>query len=62
MIPLHPNIVEMAALLEDPTLKASQRNALQRALHETVRIVKKRDGSVSLTWTSTSNGKSSQPA
>jgi hypothetical protein len=46
VIPAHPNIVEMAALLEDPHLQAPQRTALRRVLHDTVHLVKKQDGSV----------------
>jgi hypothetical protein len=43
-IPAKPNLVETAVLLEDPRLTASQRGALQRVLHDTVRLVKKQDG------------------
>ena len=46
VIPDHPNIVEMVALLEDPGLLAKERAALQRELHDTVHLVKKRDGRV----------------
>ena len=42
-LPLHPNIVEMAALLESSNLRSQERSALQRVLHDTVRFVKKRD-------------------
>jgi hypothetical protein len=42
-IPAHPNIVEMAALLEDPNLLAKDRTSLRRELHDTVHFVKKQD-------------------
>ena len=43
VIPAHPNIVEMVALLEEPQLKTKERVELQRVLHDTVHLVKKRD-------------------
>jgi len=46
VIPVHPNIVEMAALLEDPHLREPERLALKRVLHDTVHLVKKRDGTL----------------
>lgn len=46
VIPAHPNIVELVTLLEDPGLQAKERTSLQRVLHDTVRLVKKRDGQV----------------
>jgi hypothetical protein len=46
VIPAHPNIVEVVALLEDPGLRASQRTALKRVLHDTVHLVRKQDGTV----------------
>lgn len=36
-VPPHPNIVELAALLEDDRLKAVQRQSLQRALRDVLR-------------------------
>jgi hypothetical protein len=42
-IPARPNLVETAALLEEPRLTASQRGTLKRVLHDTVRLVKKQD-------------------
>lgn len=46
VIPDHPNMVEMIALLEDPGLEAKERTALRRELHDTVHLVKKQDGKV----------------
>lgn len=44
VIPTHPNLVETVALLEDPGLRAKDRTTLKRVLHDTVRLVKKKDG------------------
>lgn len=48
VIPAHPNLVEVVALLEDPRLRGKDRVALRRVLHDTVHFVKKRDGHVHL--------------
>lgn len=45
-IPAHPNIVEMVTLLEDPNLQGAERSELRRELHDTVLLVKKRDGKI----------------
>ena len=52
-IPAHPNLVEVVALLEDPGIRAKDRNNLRRVLHDTVHLVKKKDGSVQRLATST---------
>ena len=36
-VPAHPNIVELAALLENDRLKSAQREVLQRALRDALR-------------------------
>ena len=46
VIPAHPNLVEMAALLEDSHLRDRDRFDLQRVLHDTVHLVQKQDGTV----------------
>jgi len=46
VIPAHPNIVEMVALLEDPQLRTKERTQLKRVLHDTVHLVRKQDGVV----------------
>lgn len=46
VIPAHPNIVEIVALLEDPGIQSKDRDTLQQVLHDTVHLVKERDGSV----------------
>ncbi len=46
LIPNHPNLVEVVALLEDPRLRGKDRVALRRVLHDTVHLVKKQDGQV----------------
>jgi hypothetical protein len=43
VIPPHPNLVEIVALLEDPRLRGKDRVALRRFLHDTVHFVKKQD-------------------
>jgi len=49
VIPAHPNLVEVVALLEDPGLRHRDRAALRRVLHDTVHLVKKQDGKVRFT-------------
>lgn len=44
MVPAHPNLVEVVALLEDPGLRHKDRNTLRRVLHDTVHLVRKQDG------------------
>ena len=46
VIPAHPNIVETVTLLEDPAIRTKDRTALQKVLHDTVHLVKRKDGSV----------------
>ena len=43
VIPAHPNLVEVVALLEDPGLRGKDRTLLKRVLHDTVHLVKKQD-------------------